>query len=185
MGFVFRAIGGLVVVIVVVVGVVIGLSLVGSPKPSCADGVVATSRAAEDSFNSKWNSFDSALKGGGAATVTLTEEELTSRGSRYLLEKNVPAKNLQVHLCPGQGRGQAAMTTEVLGRALDVVLTGHLQLEQGNSRLTVDSMQIGSVPGQAAALAANTILDAANIQVPSEIREVTTTSTAATLKGQK
>ena len=185
MGFVFRAIGWLVVIVVVVVAALAVLSFVGSPKASCADGAVATSRAAEDSFNSKWTSFDTTLRQGGAATVTLTEEELTSRGAQYLLATNVPAKNLQVHLCPGQGLGQAAMSMELLGRALDVVATGHLQLDTGNARIVVDSVEIGMVPGPVAALAANTILSAANIQVPSGIREVTTTSTAATLKGQR
>lgn len=185
MGFIFRTIGFLVVAAVVVAGVLIVLSTAGSPKPSCADGAVATSKAAEDRFNSKWNSFASALSRGEAATVTLTEEELTSRGARYLLDSNVPAKNLQVHLCAGQGRGQAAMSMELLGRPIDVVATGHLQLPSANSRVAVDSMQIGSVPEQVASWAANTILAVANIPVPQEIREVTTTSTAATLKGQK
>jgi hypothetical protein len=97
----------------------------------------------------------------------------------------VPAKNLQVHLCPGQGGGQAAVTMSALGIDVNVVATGHLELATKPSRIVIDSLQIGSIPPVVGTLVANRVLDAANITVSSDIREITTTSTSATLKGQR
>ncbi len=77
------------------------------------------------------------------------------------------------------------MTLQLMGRSLDVVAAGHLSLAPSGSRVVVDSIQVGSLPWPIAALAANTILGAANIQGPGEIREVTTTAKEATLKGQR
>jgi len=175
------------VLTVIVVGavVVVGLSFVGNPTPSCADGTIAVSKAAEDSFNSKWNGFEAAVKRGEAATATFTEEELTSRGARYLTDMNLPAKNLQVHLCAGQSKGQAAAKIEVLGMVRDIVVTGHLQSETGGSRIVLDGIQVGLVPEAVGATLANTALGIANIRASIEIPEVTTTSTTATLKGKK
>ena len=95
----FAIVSGLVVLVVVAVVAVVGLSMAGAPSPSCADGTIAVSKAAEDSFNAKWAAFDAAVRQGGSATVTFSEEEVTSRGASYLTAADVPAKNLQVHLC--------------------------------------------------------------------------------------
>ncbi len=171
--------------VAVVGGVLAVMAVVGNPKPSCADGTVAATRTGEDGFNTKWSGFDAAVKRGEAATVTFTEEELTSRGARYLRDSNVPAEDLQIHLCSGGGKGQAAMGLEVLGQSVAVVVDGHLDLAAAPPRIVVDSLQLGAVPEQVATLAANQLLQAANVQVPREIRDVSTTSTAATLRGQR
>ena len=170
---------------VVAVVVIVGLSMLGAPKASCADGAIAVSKAAEESFNTKWNGFQAAIRQGGSATVTLSEEEVTSRGVRYLADSGVPARNLQVHLCPGQGKGQATLSMDVLGQSAQVVATGHLDLGLNPHQIVVDSLEVGMVPEQIGTLAANQVLAAANIQAPNEIQEITTTSAAATLRGQK
>lgn len=175
------------VLAVVVVGalVVVGLAFVGSPAASCADGTIATSSAAEASFNAKWNAFEAAARRGEAATASFTEEELTSRGARYLADLNVPARNLQVHLCAGQSKGQAVANVQVLGVARDIVVTGHLQSETGGSRIVLDGVQVGLVPDVVGATMVNSVLSVANIRASIEIPEVATTSTTATIKGKK
>lgn len=185
MHFLVFTFGGLASGVLVVCAVVIGLALMEAPMPSCADGKVTTSAAAEQSYNEKWNSFDAATKRGEAATVTFTEDELTSRGARYLVDNNVPARDLEIHLCSGQGKGQGALKMDILGRTVAAVMTGHVDMAAVPPRLVVDSLQLGQVPEQIAAMAGNRLLEAANILVPASIREVTTTSTAATLKGAK
>jgi hypothetical protein len=181
----FSLLGSLVGVAVVVVVVVAGLALLGTPSPTCADGPIAVSAAAEGGFITKWNAFNSTINQGGAATVTFSEEEVTSRGAGYLAATGVPAKSLQVHLCPGQGKGQASATMSVAGLDVGVVVTGHLELASKPSRIVVDSLQVGQVPEVIGTLVANRVLEAANITVSGDIREVSTTSTSATLKGQR
>jgi hypothetical protein len=176
--------GSLVGIVIVVVVVLVGLSLVGPSSPSCADGAIPVSKAAEDSFIAKWNAFDAAVKQ-GPATVTFAEQEVTSRGAGYLTATGVPAKDLQVHLCQGQGQGQATATMSVLGVNVGVVVIGHLDLAAKPSRIIVDSLRVGQVPEVVGTLVANRVLEAANIVVSSDVREITTTSTSATLKGQR
>ena len=141
--FLLKLLAGIVVGVAVVAGVVVVLSMMGTPRPSCADGAVTRSAAADASFGTKWSAFDAALKRGEAATVSLSEEELASRGARYLAETNVPAKDLEIHLCPGQGKGQASLKMAVLGRDVSAVATGHLEVASSPPRIVVDGLQQG------------------------------------------
>lgn len=157
-------------VVVVVGAVLVGLTFMGGPKASCADGVIATSRAAEDSFNTKWSTFTSALRS-GQATVTLTEEELTSRGARYLQESAMPASDFQLHLCPGDGKGQATMNVKMFGRDVQVMVTLHLNPGAGSPKIVLDSVQIGQAPPQVTSWLASSIVGLANLSLPDGIRD--------------
>ena len=187
-GYLILGIVGILVISLVVSVALVGLAFLDTPKPSCADGSIAVSPAAAASFDAKWRVFDSALQAGQAASVTLTEEELTSRGAGYLVDLKIPARNLQVHLCPGQGSGQAAMTLQTPVKDVDVVASGHFDVG-ARQRIVVDSVQFGRVPGQIGGFAFEQLLEqlerAANVTPSSGIREVSTTNTTITLKGQK
>jgi hypothetical protein len=74
---IFSAIGSLITIAIVVVVVLVGLAFVGTPSASCADGAIPVSKAAEDSFKTKWNAFDATVSKGTAATVTFSEEDIT------------------------------------------------------------------------------------------------------------
>lgn len=185
MGGLLRVISGLVVVGVVVVGGLFVLSVMGAPKPSCADGPVAFSRAAADSFNTKWNTFASALNRGGVQTVTFTEEEVSSRAVSYAAENGLNFKDLQVHLCPGPGKGEALFKVDAAGNSVEVLVTGHLDTTTSPGRIAVDSVQVGRVPEQVATALASAIVAQLRIQVPSEIKEASSTTTSVTLRGQR
>ena len=73
----------------------------------------------------------------------------------------------------------------VLGQNVGVVVTGHLDLAGKPSRIAVDSLQVGLVPEAIGTLVANRAIEAANITVSGDIRDIATTSTSATLKGQR
>ena len=183
--FLFKAFFGLVLGVAVVGGAIVYMAVSGNPTASCADGPVTRSPAAEASFNSKWGGFDAALKQGQAATVAFTEDELASRGAGYLAGTGVAARDFEIHLCANQSKGQASLKMDLLGQSVAAVVTGKLDVAGNPPRIVVESLQVGQVPEQIGSLVANQILQAANIQAPSGIREVATTSTTATLKGQR
>ncbi len=178
MGVFFKLVG--LTIIVAGVAVVIA-AFVGNPKASCADVAPTTSSAAANSFIAKWNAFEAGYRR-GPATVSFTEDEVTSRGSSYLAENGITAKHLEVHFCPGAGKGQAVANVTIGGVDLAVLAEGHLDV--GSSQIVVDSLQIGSVPGFIGASAANSLIGAASVKAPREIRGVTTTTTTATLNAQ-
>lgn len=180
-GFFLGIVGAMVVAGVALVL----LASMETPRPSCADGAISVSKTAEDAFNSKWSAFDAALNRGGEATVTLTEEEVTSRAVRYLADNGFSAGDVQVHLCPGNGAGQAAMRAQIAGRDVQAVVTGHLDLAASRRSIVVDSLQIGQVPQQIATPLANRLIELVAITVPSSIKGATSTSTSITIRGQK
>ena len=171
---------GMIIVGGAVVG---GLAMMDAPAPTCAQGVVANSKAAEDSFNTKWRTFESSVNQAGTGNVVFTKEEVSSRAAAFVLEKNVPAQNVQVHLCQGAGKGEATAKFQVSGLSANVVVAGHV--DTAGRKIVVDSLQLGRVPEQIATPLANTIIDLASVQVPAIVKTAASTATQVTLTGQK
>jgi hypothetical protein len=169
--------------IVVGGGALVGLAMMDAPAPACAQGVVANSKAAEDSFNTKWRTFESSVNQAGAGNVIFTKEEVSSRAAAFVLEKNVPAQNVQVHLCQGAGKGEATAKFQVSGISVNAVVAGHV--DAAGKKIVVDSLQLGRVPEQIATPLANTIIDLASVQVPAIVKQAASTSAQVTLTGQK
>ena len=164
-------------------GALVGLSMMDAPAPICAQGVVANSKAAEDSFNTKWRTFDTAVNAGTPSTVTFTKEEVSSRAAAFVLEKNVPAQDVQVHLCQGAGKGEATAKFQLAGQGVVAVVAGHVDL--AGRKVVVDSLQLGRVPEQIATPLANMIIDTTSIQVPAIVKQVSSATAQVTLTGQK
>jgi hypothetical protein len=177
-----------VMVLIGAVLLAVVLSFMSAPQPSCANGPVTISDAAADSLQAKWDSFLNSLDRGAAATVNLTEEELTSSAIRFINDNQIPAKDVQVHLCSGEGKGQATGKVSILNQDIDVFITGHLDLDKDPPDLVVDQLGLGRVPQQLTTWLAQTIIDITRIgeiEIPSGINEAITSSKAVTLSGRR
>jgi len=136
-----KVIGGLAGV-GVGLGVLAGVLIAtGDPKP-CVDRKSTPSDAAAQSMQARWDAFKLAPPG---ATIALTEEEVTSRAISYVSERDVPIKNLQVYFCP-DGKAEAKGTASFLGRDINIVFRGHLDVSGGKNTLVVDSVDAGNLP---------------------------------------
>jgi len=176
-------VGSLAGAAVVTGAVFFGLSFAGAPAPGCADGDIPVSEAAAASFDQKWDAFEAAAKA-GPATVTFTEEELTSRAQRYVEDRDLPVKNVQVHLCPGESKGQAVGEVKILGRYVDVVITGHLDTDRESPTVVIDKLTVGAVPRQITSWLVDRVedtVDLSDISTDVPISQVTTTADSATL----
>jgi len=176
--------GGLVGAAVVTGAIFFGLSFAGAPAPGCAGAGIPISDAAAASFDQKWEAFKAAAKS-GPATATFTEEELTSRAQKYVEDRDLPVKNVQVHLCPGESKGQAAGEVKILGRYVDVVVTGHLDTDRERPTVVIDKLTVGAVPRQITSWLADRVedtVDLSDISTDIRIDEVTTAADSATLK---
>ncbi|MCC6421143.1 MAG: zinc ribbon domain-containing protein [Gemmataceae bacterium] len=133
------------------------LMFTGDPEPCVArtstPAAAAVARAAQ-----KWEAFKAA---GPGTTVSFDEQEATSRGVAYLEERDVPLKNLQVYFCP-DGHAEVKGRVTILGRDVNVLFRGHLDVSGGKNRVVVDSVDAGNLPSWVGTRVVNEILDRNN-----------------------
>ncbi len=113
----------------------------GDPKP-CVDRKSTPSGAAAQSMQTRWDAFKLAPPG---ASISLTEEEVTSRAIDYVNERDVPIKDLQVYFCP-DGKAEAKGTANYLGRDINILFRGSLDVSGGKNTIVVDSVDAGNLP---------------------------------------
>jgi len=176
----------------VVTGAIIGSVLIGAilvftGKPSpCVDRFIPVSAAASARTDDKWDAFK-AQAASGNATVTYTEIEITSRGVAYLDEKDVPLSDLQVFFCP-RGYAEATGTIRGLGRDINVLVRGTLDLSGTKPRIHIMSVRAGNLPAFVATRLVNQVLDRSdvktlNLSVP--LKSVAIADGTATLTGAR
>lgn len=169
--------GGIVVIAVVIA---IALVFVGDPTPCVSRSSVA-SAAAVQAAQAKWDGFKAA---GGGAAVQFNEQEVTSRGVAYIQERDVPIRGLQVYFCP-DGKAEAKGQVRVLGRDVNVLIRGWLDVSGGRNVVMIDSVKAGSLPSFVGTSIVNQVIDRNNVrQLPLGIVLVSSTNGdgAATLK---
>ena len=157
--------------------------MTGNPQP-CADRRIPVSPAAAQALKQKWDAF-AAQAAAAPANVTFNESEVTSRGVQYLDEKGVPLHDLQVYLCP-QGYGEATGTINALGRDINVLIRGTLDLSGDQPRIDVQKIEAGNLPSGVATRAVNAVLDRSAVKtlnVDVKITGISFADAEATLKG--
>lgn len=141
---------------VVLIGVLIAT---GDPK-ACADRRSVVSSDAVASLQLKWDQFKAA---GPGSSVQFTEAEVTSRGVQYLDEKDVPIKDLQVYFCP-DGKAEAKGFVTILGRDINILLRGSLDVSGGQNTIVVDSVEAGNLPPFIGTTIVNQVIDRNNVR---------------------
>jgi hypothetical protein len=160
------------------------LVMTGTPKP-CADREIPVSPEASQALKQKWDAF-AAQAAAGPANVTFNESEVTSRGVEYLDEKDVPLNDLQVYLCP-DGYGEATGTVNALGRDINVLIRGTLDLSADQPRIDVQKIEAGNLPSGVGTTIVNQILDRSGVKtldVDVNITGISFADGEATLEGQ-
>lgn len=127
------ALGGLLIV-TGSPGVCVDREIVPEPSPPIAA-----------QLDERWDSFsrDAMVQ---EATIEITEAEATARGRQYVDAESVPIDDLRVYFC-GEDKGQIAGRVGVLGIDADFVATGSLDISGRNPTVTLDSVDVGSLPG--------------------------------------
>ena len=150
-------------------GVLLGASALGlflllrdvSP-PVCAARAIPTGAAASQQLRANWRTFgEQAAR--GPASIQLTEEQATSRGVEYIREKDAPVEALYVRFCAG-GFGEASGKVSILGRHVNTVVRGTLDLSGPKPRIKITSVRAGSLPDAMARPIVNRILDAGDLR---------------------
>jgi hypothetical protein len=152
-----------VVVAGVVGATVIGVILVFTGSPSaCVDRDVPVSAAQSQDLRAAWDNFK-AQASAGAASMSATEGQVTSRAVEFFDENSVPVEDLQVYFCPG-GTAEATGSLKILGLTSNVVVEGTLDLSSNEPRVQLNSVRAGNLPSFIARPAVEAVLNAAGVR---------------------
>lgn len=173
------------------VGMLLGAAIVGiillfrdvSP-PVCAARSAAPSTAASQQLRAAWRTFG-AQAAAGPATITVSEVQATSRGVEFVNEQDAPVKNLQIRFCDG-GFAEAAGSVKILGREVDTVVRGTLDLSGPRPRVRLTSVRAGGLPDWAGRPLVNQVLDTGGLRtlpIKEHLTSITYTGTSATIQG--
>lgn len=149
-GSVLGIISGIILsllLVVVLFGVVTtALMATGGPDP-CEPGgeEIVINQANSDAFQDKWDAFELSLDNGGAATVTFTESEISSRAEAWVNEEDAPFEDIRV--CLHQDAGEGTATVKVFGLDVNVLVKGTLDLSGDQPEASIDDIEVGNVPG--------------------------------------
>ncbi len=117
------------------------LMFTGDPAP-CTERRSVASNASATAVATRWVAFRAAAPG---ATLEITEQEATSQAVSYLGSKDVPIRDLQMFFC-ADGKAEAKGKVEFLGRDVNVLFRGTLDVSGGQNRIVIDSVKAGNLP---------------------------------------
>ena len=136
------------------VGGVIGLVLIstvlavaGGPD-SCTPGggPITLSTANADSFQAKWDGFNSILDSGSPSSITFNESEVSSRTDQYIREEtSVNIDDLRI--CFHDGSGEASGKLKAVGVGAHVLMSGSVDFSANPATAEINNIEVGSVPG--------------------------------------
>lgn len=162
-------VGGIAALLAIIGGI---LAFTGDPTP-CVDRRSTASTGAALNATARWEAFKAA---GPGASVTFTEEEVTSQGVAYLQDRGSDIQGLQVYFCP-DGKAEAKGKVSFLGRDLNVLFRGTLDVSGGQNRLVVDSVEAGNLPSAVGTRIVEQFLDRNNVRdLPLGLELVSSTS---------
>jgi len=156
---VIKVLGGLAGVGAIAAVATAILIATGDPKP-CVDRKSTPSEAAALAAQTQWEAFKLAPPG---ATLALTEQEVTSRAIAYVNERDVPFKNIQVYFCPN-GKAEAKGIANLLGRDINVLFRGSLDVSGGKNTIVVDSVDVGNLPSAVGTQIVDQLLNRNNVR---------------------
>ena len=147
-------IGGIAALLAILAAI---LAFTGDPA-ACVDRRSTATTGAALNAQARWDAFKAA---GPGATVTFTEEEITSQGVAYLRDRDVSIGGLQVYFCP-DGKAEAKGSVSFLGRDLNILFRGTLDVSGGRNRLVINSVNAGNLPSAVGTRIVEQLLDRNN-----------------------
>jgi hypothetical protein len=147
LGIIFSIISTILLIFVVLVAATGILALTGGPDACTPGGTgpIENNAANAASFDTKWDQMDAQLDGGQAASITLTESEVTSRANAYIEEEGGDVADVQVCIYSGSGAATGQVDLPV-GEAKFKV-TGTVDLTGEHPEAVFDDVEVGNVPG--------------------------------------
>jgi hypothetical protein len=169
---------GIIKVIVIAVaatgGVALGGAIVGGiliftgDPQACSNREIDISRAVSNDVDAAWNAFVVEASQEGSASITLTEDEVTSRGFFYLEDEGVPFDDLQLYFCD-DGAAEAKGRLSLPGPDANVVVRGSLDISGDKPRIEIEEVRAGNLPGGIATPAVNAIIDSGVLELDLDI----------------
>jgi hypothetical protein len=130
----------------VLAGIAFGLAVAGGPGPCEAGGSepIVLSRAHADSFQFKWDAFETALDAGANASVTFTESEVSSRAQVWLNDDDGVIDGPRI--CLHDGYAEISTGLDFPGFLdVKVKLRGTAQITD-DLHITITDIDMGNVP---------------------------------------
>jgi hypothetical protein len=144
-------------------GVLVGAILIFTGDPAaCVNRKAVADPAQAAQLTKNWDAF-SAKAAAGSASITITEQQATARGVQWVAEKDAPLSDLQVYFCP-DGHAEAKGTASYLGRDVNIVVEGTLDLTAAKPTITVDAVRAGNLPSAVGTRIVNIILNAGDLK---------------------
>jgi hypothetical protein len=147
LGIIFSIITTVLIIVVVFVVITGILAFTGGPS-ACAPGGAAPivdDAANAAAFDVKWDEMDAQLDAGSAASITLTESEITSRANTFIDEEGGDIADVQVCIYDGSGAATGQVDLPVGDAKFKV--TGTVNLTGEHPEVEFDDIEVGSIPG--------------------------------------
>lgn len=136
----------LVVLVVLLAGMTLALAATGGPD-ACTPGggPIIIDDANSAAFQEKWDALTETLDGGGSASTSFSESEISSRAQSYLDKHDAPIHD--VRACVHDGYGEGTGTLSFLGLDVKFRVKGTMDLSGAHPDAQIDDYEIGNVPG--------------------------------------
>lgn len=134
-----------------------GAALLGTPA-ACVSRAVLPTAAVGQQLATNWEAFKQQAARGPASLV-VTEEQATSGAADWARQTGGVISDVRVYFCP-DGQAEAAARITYLGRDLDIVAGGTLDVSGQQAAVRITSVRVGNLPGGVGAAIANAALSA-------------------------
>jgi hypothetical protein len=120
------------------------LVLTGEPKP-CVDRGTTPASPPNQALQANWNDIAPRVAAGEAVALSVTEEQAATLARGHLENRDVPVEDLRLAFCP-DGTTEAIGRVKLAGLNSDILVKGRLDVDGGQPRVEVDSVQAGDLP---------------------------------------
>jgi hypothetical protein len=124
------------------------LAVVGGPG-GCdeRDPAAPTDVAAAAAFQTKWDQLNATLAAGQNSTITVTQEETTARARQWVDEHDAPVDQLLICFEVDSGAASGKVDIPFFPGDVDVLVRGTIDMTGEHPEATIDSIEVGSLPG--------------------------------------
>ncbi len=134
------------------------MAIAGDPGTCEAENrPITTSPEQAATFQERWNQLNSVLALGGATSITVSENEMTSRAEAWIEEQDVPVSNLVICFSMEGGAASGQVDVPFFPVDVDVLIRGTVDMTGEKLEVNIEEIKIGSLPGPLTNLVENFI----------------------------